>query len=306
MVPDRFLAVKEIWVALRLWLVDRIVDYLMEPLPHYERRVRSDLGALLASVRKADVILIEGDQRVSAIIRYLTQSSWSHSALYIGDELLRRGGEQAAWARQHFGEGAQHLVVEALPRGVVASPLVKYVDFNLRVCRPHKLRPEHRRVIMDEAVAAIGWRYDLRNVFDLARYLIPVRLVPPRWRAGALHFGSGQPTEVICSSLLARLFYRVRFPIQPTLEAGPVAAPPGRPGAALVRRVFGQPSASYTGLFRMRHPTFITPRDFDLSPFFEIVKLNPVAKGDFDYSRIHWAEDDEDEAGPGDDARASR
>ena len=302
MVPDRFLAVKEIWASLRRRLVDRIVDYLMEPLPNYERRVRNDLGALLGSARKADVILIEGDQRVSAIIRYLTQSSWSHSALYIGDELLRRGGEQATWARQHFGDGAQHLVVEALPRGVVASPLVKYVDFNLRICRPHKLRPDHCRVIMDEAVAAIGWRYDLRNVFDLARYLIPVRLVPPRWRAAALHFGSGEPTEVICSSLLARLFYRVRFPIQPTVERHAADLPEdGSPGAVLVRRVFGQPSAHFTGLFRMRHPTLITPRDFDLSPFFEIVKLNPVAK-DFDYSRMRWVEDAERE----DDARAIR
>jgi hypothetical protein len=48
----------------------------------------------------------------------------------------------------------------------------------------------------------------------------------------------------------------------------------------------------------MRHPTLITPRDFDLSPFFEIVKLNPVAKGEFDYSRILWAEDDEQEDDP--------
>ena len=302
MVPDRTRAVKERWhrvrtehwLRLRRWLVGRMLDYLMGPLPLYERRVHNDLGALLASVRKADVILIEGDQRVSAIIRYLTQSSWSHSALYIGDELLRRGGQQAEWARQHFGDDAQHLVVEALPRGVVASPLAKYVDFNLRVCRPHKLRPEHGKLIMDEAIASIGWRYDLRNVFDLARYLVPVRLVPPRWRAGALHFGSGQPTEVICSSLLARLFARVRFPILPLFEVGaPTVAStrtPGTPAVALVRRVFGQPDAShYTGIFRMRHPTLITPRDFDLSPYFEIIKFNYLANGKFDYRRIEWA-----------------
>jgi hypothetical protein len=284
--------------ALRRWLVDRIVDYLTEPLPRYERRARNDLDALKAQIRRGDVVLVEGDQRVSAIIRYLTQSSWSHSALYIGDELLRRGGERGEWARRHFGAEAGHLLVEALPRGVVASPLAKYVDYNVRICRPHRLKPEHARIIMDEAVAAIGWSYDIQNVLDLARYMIPVRLVPPRWRVGALHFGSGQPTEVICSSLIARLFYRVRFPILPTqVEGGDGDPTPSRPdpwGRALARRVFGYPSPrEYTGLFRMRHPTFVTPRDFDLSPFFDVIKFNPIERGELDYSRMRWVEDEE-------------
>lgn len=287
-------------MTLRRWLIDRIVQYLTEPLPDYERRVRNDLGALLADLRKADVILVEGDQRVSAIIRYLSQSCWSHSALYIGDELIRRGGERAAWARDTFGDDAEHLLVEALPSGVVVSPVAKYVDYNLRVCRPHRIRSEHVRVLMDDAVAAIGWRYDLRNVFDLARYLIPVSFVPPRFRAAALHFGSGEPTEVICSSLLARLFEKVRFPILPTVTFQERGDPPSEePRSRLVRRILGQPSDdAYTGIFHMRHPTLITPRDFDLSPFFDIVKQNPLERGDFDYSRIHW-DDDERHPGPG-------
>jgi hypothetical protein len=293
-------AVRERILALRRWLVARIVDYLTEPLPRYEQRARNDLGALKRHVRKGDVILIEGDQRVSAIIRYLTQSSWSHSALYIGDELLRRGDERADWARRHFGDEASHLLVEALPEGVVASPLARYVDFNVRICRPHGLRSQDLQVILDEAAAAIGWRYDLRNVLDLARYMIPVRLVPPRFRTDALHFGSGEPTEVICSSLIARLFYRVRFPILP-LEVPSVdgqvaapAAPRSEPaGRALARRVLGRPDRTeYTGLFRMRHPTLITPRDYDLSPYFDVIKFNPLARGDFDYSRIRWVEDE--------------
>ena len=40
----------------------------------------------------------------------------------------------------------------------------------------------------------------------------------------------------------------------------------------------------------MRHPTLLTPRDFDLSPYFEIIKFNVVADGRFDYQRIQWAE----------------
>jgi hypothetical protein len=282
-------------VSVRRWIVDRIVDYLTEPLPRYHRRSRNDLPTLKAVLRKADVILVEGDQRVSAVIRYLTQSCWSHTALYIGDELIRRGGEVAARARDQFGEEASDLLVEALPRGVVAAPVAKYVDFNLRICRPHKLRSEHVRTIMDEAVASIGWRYDLRNVFDLARYTIPVAIVPPRWRTGALHFGSGEPTEVICSSLIGRFFNDVRFPILPLVtyaEQREVGAP-----ATIGERIFGQPSQHYTGLFYMRHPTLVTPREFDLSPFFDIVKPNPLARGDFDYSRIQWAEEDTEEPG---------
>ena len=141
-----------------------------------------------------------------------------------------------------------------------------------------------------EAVAAIGWRYDLRNVFDLARYLIPVRLVPNRWRSGALHFGSREPTEVMCSSLIARLFQAVRFPILPSVHY-PDAPPRRAPGRALVRRVLGEPSDEYTGLFRMRHPRLVTPRDFDLSPYFDILKFNQLADGDFDYRRMRWDEE---------------
>ena len=143
---------------------------------------------------------------------------------------------------------------------------------------------------MDDAVASIGWRYDLRNVFDLARYMIPVSVVPPRWRVAALHFGSGEPTEVICSSLIARLFHKVRFPILPTVTYPERSE--GEPRRPIARRIFGQPSQDFTGLFQMRHPTLITPRDFDLSPYFDIVKLNPISRGDFDYRRIQWADEE--------------
>jgi hypothetical protein len=276
-------------VSLRRWLVDRIVDYLLEPLPSYERRARNDLAALEAGLRKGDVILVEGDQRVSAVIRYLTQSCWSHAGLYVGDELLRRGGERADWARDHFGDEAAHLMIEALPRGVQIAPVAKYVDYNLRICRPHKLRQDDCAVLMDDAVSSIGWRYDLRNVFDLARYMVPVSVVPPRWRVAALHFGSSEPTEVICSSLIARLFEKVRFPILPTVTYPEQNEE--EPRRQIARRIFGQPSQDFTGLFRMRHPTLITPRDFDLSPYFDIVKLNPISRGDFDYRRIQWADE---------------
>jgi Permuted papain-like amidase enzyme, YaeF/YiiX, C92 family len=274
---------------IRGWITRKIVDYLTEPLPHYQRFVWNDPQALRRHIRKGDVLLVDGDNRVSQIIKYLTQSCWSHAALYVGDELIRRGGEVADRARETFGEDAEDLLVEALPHGVVASPLSKYIDYNIRIARPHRLRPEHLKLIVEDALAAIGWRYDLRNVLDLARYLIPVHAIPNFLRRTALHFGSGQPTEVICSSLLGRLFAKVRFPILPQIEYPEAFDAPeaGRP--TLLRRIFGFDSEGYTGVFHMRHPTLLTPRDFDLSPYFEIIKFNVVADGRFDYQRIQWA-----------------
>jgi hypothetical protein len=62
-----------------------------------------------------------------------------------------------------------------------------------------------------------------------------------------------------------------------------------------LRRIFGYESEAYTGLFRMRHPTLLTPRDFDLSPYFEAVSFNVIAEGNFDYELIQWAADDDED-----------
>ena len=60
--------------------------------------------------------------------------------------------------------------------------------------------------MLDEVAARMGFRYDRRNILDLFRYLVPLRLIPMRLREDALHFGSGKETETICSSFLAEAF----------------------------------------------------------------------------------------------------
>ena len=167
-------------MGFRRWLTRRLVDFLTQPLSSYERHSWNDLEALKKHIRKGDVLLVEGDSRVATVIKYLSQGSWSHSALYIGDELIRRGGPAGEQAQAEFGDEAGLLLLEALPRGVTASPLSKYVDFNIRLVRPHRLRPEHLKVILDEAISSLGWQYDLQNILDLCRYLLPVSLVPQR------------------------------------------------------------------------------------------------------------------------------
>jgi hypothetical protein len=290
--------------AARQLLIQHFARLLTKPLKNYASRFPNDLGALKRHIRKGDIILVEGEQRISEVIKYLTQSSWSHAAIYVGDELVRRQLPQVGQLRATFGEEANFLLIEALVEGgVIASPLSKYINFNMRVCRPHSLRKDHLQIILDDVVGQLGYTYDLQNVFDLARYFLPVSLVPRRFRRKALHFGSGLPTQVICSSMLASAFSKVGFPIIPTVIG---QQQNGAPPTSLLQRLLPRvlpPVAS--PVFRRSHPTLTTPRDFDLSPYFEVVKFNVIEPIRFDYRRIVWAEDAEDEESPTPDPRAS-
>ena len=274
-------------MGIRTWVTARLAEFLSRPLGHYERRGWNDFDRLKQVIRKGDVLLIEGDQRVSAIIKYLTQSSWSHAALYIGDELIKMGGEVKDGVCDAFGNEAEHLVVEALSDGVVASPLMKYVDFNVRLTRPHRLRRADLDHILRESIEAIGWRYDVRNITDLATFLLQSALHPNRNLLG-VQLGSSTATEVICTSLLGRVFHAVHFPVLPTVTfpegKEPKLAPPRRSLLQLLYR----DRTPYAPLFKKRHPTLLAPRDFDLSPYFDVVKFNLIEGSSFDYTRMEW------------------
>jgi hypothetical protein len=268
--------------ALSSWFV-RI---LTQRRRRYQHFVVNDPARLKATIQPGDVLLVDGDQRVSQAIKYLTMSSWSHSAIYVGDALLQRDAATRADIQRRFGREARHMLVEALvDQGVVASPLVKYIALNIRICRPVGLKPEDLEIVLDHVIARIGLKYDRRNFWDLTRYLLPFHLIPSTLADDALHFGSGKATETICSSLLAEAFGRVGFPILPV----PVLPKPRTVGQRLRQQILGRPTRrAYSGLLRARHPTLCVPRDFDVSPYFEIVKFNPRDVAAFDYRRLQW------------------
>ena len=217
-------------LRLRRHLVDLATNLLTKPLGRYQCRTANDLASLRRHIKKGDVVLVEGDQRVSEVIKYLTQSTWSHSVLYVGDEILRRfPGQREALLATH-GRDANHMIVEALMEGVIASPLSKYAGFNLRICRPASLRREDLQRVLDEVLAQLGLKYDVKHIFDLARYFFPMSLIPRRLRRRALQFGSGLPTQVICSSLIGRAFQNIGFPILPVMT--PIASRPVSYGPA--------------------------------------------------------------------------
>jgi len=265
-------------VRLNRALSDALVRFLSHDVRNYQRRIPNNLDNLKKHIRRGDILLVEGKTRIAQIIKYVTQSSWSHSSIYIGDRLVQEAHPLRDRYLELYGEDARHLVLEAdLTSGVSAVPLGKYTEFNIRVCRPYCISEEDRARVMEEVIAHLGDRYDRRQLVDLGRYLTPFRFLPARWRRKAFFSGESESRAVICSSLIAQAFHNVRYPILPVLPAS-------------------MREEQEEGLFpwgrRMRSvsPRLVLPRDFDLSPYFLIVKFNSVEQGPIDYRAIEWVE----------------
>jgi len=166
-------------------------------------------------------------------------------------------------------DGEPLVLVEAnIGQGVIAAPLSKYARFHTRICRPTQLDGEDCARVCAYAAERIGFDYDLKNIIDLMRYLFPLP-VPQRWRRRMMALGSGHPTRIICSALIAQAFETVRYPILPKIT---------RLDSEAARRE----------ILEIRHSSLYAPRDFDISPFFEVVK--PTIVRGFDYKTIAWAD----------------
>jgi len=242
----------------------RIARGLTQASSGYEPYTHADPLALRRAMRPADVLLVAGNRRLSTAIKYLTQSTWSHAALYIGDAL----GPPAA------DEEPKQLIEVEVGQGCIAVPLSKYATFNTRICRPIGLSEEDCRKVVSFMLERIGLQYDMRNIVDLARYLIPTPPVPTRWRRRMIALGSGDPTRAICSALIAEAFQSIRYPILPRIERIPLPPECSR----YARRE----------ILHIRHHSLFAPCDFDLSPYFQIVK--PRLAAGFDHRDLVWAE----------------
>jgi hypothetical protein len=197
---------------------------------------------------------VEGTSRFSSAIKFLTQSTWSHAALCVGDG---------------------RLCEVDVNEGVRIVPLAVYEGVHTRICRPVGLTAAEIDTVCDFMSSRVGYSYDMKNVFDLARFLVRTPPVPDRLKRRMIALGSGEPTRAICSTLLAQAFNTIRYPILPEVELHGDDLPGARQARAEILHI--------------RHYSLYTPRDFDTSPFFRIVK--PRLEGEaFDFHRLVWGD----------------
>jgi hypothetical protein len=248
---------------LEKYISDKILHYLSQPTGRYAPFFAPDPAIVRRTLLPGDILLVEGNSRLSAVIKYLTQSTWSHAALYVGE----RPGDVAA-------DGEPNVLLEAeADSGVVTVPLSKYVRFHTRICRAVGLDDDARRKVIDYAVSRIGKKYDSKRIVDLARYLFPYPPVPVWFRRRMLAIGSGDPTKAICSTLIAEAFASIHYPILPE-------------SVSVNGKTYGIAPFVQSEMDHIRTHGLYTPRDFDVSPFFAIVK--PTIAAGFDYHTVQW------------------
>ena len=254
------------------WLYDKATEWLTNDAPPSPSPL-CDFNRLGFELRTGDVVLIEGRSRLSEVIKLITQSAWSHSALFIGRLHDISDADLRDTIAYHYdGEPGDQLVIEALMgRGTIVTPLHAYRDFHLRICRPSGLLPTDAEQVIGYAARHLGWDYDLRQMLDLARFFFPWSFLPRRWRSSLFQHNAGSPTRTVCSTLIAEAFMSVDFPILPFID---------RNDDGSLR-------------FFKRNPRLATPRDFDYSPYFSIIKYPYLGVNDVGlYHRLPWTDDD--------------
>ena len=256
---------------LREYISRAILRYLSKSTTRYAPFFSPPPDVFQRALQPGDILLIEGNTRLSAIIKFLTQSTWSHAALYLGEQAVAQTSDGTP-------DSEPNVLLEAdVEHGVTTAGLSKYSNFNKRICRPVGLSREDKQKVVDYALARLGKQYDLKEIVDLARYLFPYPPVPVWFRRRMLAIGSGDPTKAICSTLIAEAFASIRYPILPESRI-------------INGKTYGVAPFVQSEVEHIRKHGLYTPRDFDVSPFFAIIK--PMLDDGFDYHQLIWSPPD--------------
>ena len=252
----------------------QVARWLARERRHYVRIEGLHLRQYDHLLRPGDLILVEGNTRFSAIVKALTQSTWSHIVMVVGPY---------APIDPEDDSGDPNILMEVdVQKGVIAVPLSKYAHANTRICRPMGLSSDDVERLCRFMTDRQGMTYDLRNIWGMLGYFFPWPGWLGRRRRAAQRLDSGDADKRICSSLIAEAFQSIRYPILPRYAED---------------ERDGRPFVPEEVILQKRHHSLFAPRDFDLSPYFAVVK--PTLEG-FNFRHLQWREEAEGAEDAGD------
>jgi hypothetical protein len=227
--------------ASRIRLGSFLVKKINKRKEIYHLHYPNDLRDLRRKLLPADVLLVEGESGASDWIKVYSSHTWSHCALFVGDKSRLAGTH----GRQ-FAENQPNLVEAIMGKGVILGSLQKYEACNLRICRPRHLTRTERETVIRSALSKVGFPYDLENVLQFMSLPFD-ETVPP-----SCDIGESCDGKYTCSSLIAAAFSQVGLEVLHDYDKASKKIVP-------------------------YHYSQIQPKDFDLSPYFEIIKVHPAA-----------------------------
>lgn len=233
------------------WMISKLGAWLLKDVSS-NKLYLCDFEQIQQHLKPGDVLLVEGHNRASRIIRHITQSIWTHASLYIGEINNIENTQTKSLIKQFYPNisSEKFLIESEIGFGTILSPLTSYKNSNLRILRPTGLTATDVQKVIDFAMTRLGKQYDIRHLLDLARFLFPWGFFPKRWRSSLFEHNAQQPTEDICSSMIADSFQSVDYPILPLVEI----------------------NDKNNFEFIRRNTRLYTPSDFDYSPYFDILK----------------------------------
>lgn len=197
---------------------------------------------LLDVAKPCDVILIRGNLRISHVIQTLTKSPYSHAVFYSG----------------------KGKIIEAEPEGVLENDIDKYMELDMRICRPVMLSAKAKKIVINHMneMLTLQPKYDVANMEKLLFKYWYTKFRPDT----KVYIGGNTDFEkfYLCSGMIAHGFQKAGYPVVPSLRLKK------KTKIKSLRTL-----AEYEKMVRLCKKNYsqIVPGDFDNSPFFASVKF---------------------------------
>lgn len=210
-----------------------------------------DYQSLCQHIQPADVLLIQWNSRMGEMIAHLSKSPWTHAVLYIGRIVDIKDPILLQRIRTYYsGDEQEPLIIEGIIEKITqVTPLSQYQKQPIRICRAIQLTVAQQQHIINYAVSAIGYTITHRQIWNLIK-LFCYWTILPHGLFNILFKSNRHLSPKIYASVIAEAFESARAPIMPMVM---------RQGSGDIR-LTGQDIRT------------IMPKDFDESPYFEIIK----------------------------------
>ena len=252
-------------------MIEKITRFLNTDIKK-PRRHLCDFQRIQYEVRPSDVILIEGRARISNYIRKVTNSTWTHAALYIGRiHDIEDPSTRELIKKNYSGNPRDQLIIESIAgSGTTVEPLSKYKSDHIRICRPNGVNISDAQSVVNYGATHIGYEYDTRHILDLWRFYLQSFIIPRRWLSRIFQKNYKTSEKIICSTLIGNCFRSIKFPILPLITS----------------------TTDNQQQLIERNTRLLVPCDFDYSPYFNIIKYPIIPeKQKSHYKDYPWCED---------------